>query len=138
MILLEFGNKIVAETLRDRLNACVQRAPFRPKWAQEGGKGKRGANRALMRQMCREGKPESVNVTVADFDGVLFHVSTRPEDKKRIVVSVSTRCFNELKQCNVHDVLARVYGVRGLLCSVMSRAHIWVRPGLCGGARRGL
>lgn len=34
-------------------------------------------------------KPESIDVVVADFDGVLFHVSNLYGDKSKIIVSLS-------------------------------------------------
>ena len=36
-------------------------------------------------------KPESVDVTVADFDGVLFHISNLNGDKTKVRVSISER-----------------------------------------------
>jgi actin related protein 2/3 complex subunit 2 len=82
MILLEFGNKIIVNTLTARFNP--------------------------------DNKPESVDITVADFDGVLFHVSTLDGNKGRIVVSISMKCFRELQEYGVDDVLKRIYG--DLIC----------------------
>jgi len=55
-------------------------------------------------------RPEAVDVTCADFDGVTFHVSTDADDKNVLLVSVSTRCFQELEKYGVKDRLKKVYG----------------------------
>lgn len=33
-------------------------------------------------------KPESIDVTVADFDGALFHISNKNNDKTKVRVSI--------------------------------------------------
>jgi len=33
-------------------------------------------------------KPDAVNVTVADFDGVLYHISNPDGDKSKLMVSI--------------------------------------------------
>eukprot|EP00732_Lithocolla_globosa_P004335 Lithocolla_globosa_v1_NODE_3957_length_1543_cov_182.641129.p1 type:complete len:299 gc:universal NODE_3957_length_1543_cov_182.641129:552-1448(+) len=76
MILLEFGNVIVRETLQQRFTAE---------------------------------KPESIELKVADFDGVLYHLST-PEAKTTIVCSISWKCFGELKSFGCEEVLNKEYG----------------------------
>lgn len=40
--------------------------------------------------LCRQ-KPESIDVTVADFDGVLFHISNLNGDKTKVRVSIYYR-----------------------------------------------
>lgn len=85
MILLEFQNRIIAETLKSRLAGVDE-----------------------------DGNPKDrlkVDVTVADFDGILYHVSN-PDgtDMNKVRVSISMPFFHELEQHNVHEVLSREYG----------------------------
>jgi len=54
-------------------------------------------------------KPESLEITIADFDGVLFHIST-PDAKTQIRLSLSWPCYKELKACGVENILKREYG----------------------------
>jgi actin related protein 2/3 complex subunit 2 len=56
MILLEFRNKIIEEVLLQRFKSAAG------------------------------GKPEGVDITVADFDGVLFHITNPGGDKNKIMV----------------------------------------------------
>lgn len=53
--------------------------------------------------------PVSIDQTVSDFDGVLFHIST-PETKTKIQVSILLRCYEDLVKYGAHDVLQREYG----------------------------
>ncbi|RWS11217.1 putative actin-related protein 2/3 complex subunit 2-like protein [Dinothrombium tinctorium] len=55
-------------------------------------------------------KLESVNVTVADFDGVLFHVSNLNGDKTKILVSISLKFYKDLQEHGADDLLKRYYG----------------------------
>jgi len=47
---------------------------------------------------------------VSDFDGVKFHISTLPESKSKIVLSIQIRCFKDLVKYGAQQVLAREYG----------------------------
>lgn len=51
----------------------------------------------------------SIDQTVSDFDGVLFHIST-PETKTKIQVSIQIRCFKDLVKYGAEQVLQREYG----------------------------
>lgn len=51
----------------------------------------------------------SIDQTVSDFDGVLFHIST-PESKTKIQVSIQIRCFKDLVKYGAEQVLQREYG----------------------------
>ncbi|KAJ9150587.1 Arp2/3 complex 34 kDa subunit [Coniochaeta hoffmannii] len=53
--------------------------------------------------------PVSIDQTVSDFDGVIFHIST-PETKTKILVSIQIRCFGDLVRYGAEDVLRREYG----------------------------
>ena len=46
------------------------------------------------------GKPESIDITVADFDGVMFHISNPDGDKGKIRISASLKFYSDLQQ---HD-----------------------------------
>jgi len=81
MILLEVNNRIVEETLTVKIK------------------------NALSGQ-----KPESVLVTVADFDGVLYRISNPKDDKFKVNVSISLKFYKELQQHGADKVLQREYG----------------------------
>ncbi|KAL2138724.1 hypothetical protein VTI28DRAFT_6329 [Corynascus sepedonium] len=53
--------------------------------------------------------PVSIDQTVSDFDGVIFHIST-PETKTKIQVSIQIRCFQDLLRYGAEEVLNREYG----------------------------
>lgn len=81
MILLEFYNRIVADTLRGRLQSFQE-----------------------------TGKADGLDVKIADFDGVLFHLSNPEGDKTKIMVSVGTKFYHELEPYAVNELMARKYG----------------------------
>lgn len=86
MILLEFHNRIVAETISSRL---------------EGLEDPNNVN----------GDIKAVDITVADFDGVMFHMSNPvPTETNKVLVSIKMSFFHELEDHNVQEVLAREYG----------------------------
>lgn len=81
MILLEIHNRVVEDVLK-------------VKWAElDSGQ-----------------KLESVDVTVADFDGVLFHLTNYQGDKTKICISILLKFFRDLKEHGAEDLLQRVYG----------------------------
>jgi len=84
MILLEINNRVVEDVLR-------------VKWAE----------------LDSNQKLESVDVVVADFDGVLFHISNYEGDRTKIRISILLKFFRDLKEHGAADLLNRVYG--GLL-----------------------
>ena len=43
-------------------------------------------------------KPESIDITVADFDGVLFHISNPDGDKGKIRISASLKFYGDLQK----------------------------------------
>jgi len=81
MILLEYHNKIIEDTILDKLNNPPE-----------------------------DGKWESVEMTIADFDGITFHVFSSAEDKKFLNVSISAKCYSQLKQYGVEEQLKNTYG----------------------------
>ncbi|MEJ1272019.1 actin related protein 2/3 complex subunit 2 [Cricetulus griseus] len=68
-----------------------------------------GARRAS-EQTCGTNKPEAVEVTFADFDGVLYHISNPNGDKTKVMVSISLKFYKELQAHGADELLKRVYG----------------------------
>lgn len=81
MILLEINNRVVEDVLR-------------VKWAE----------------LESNQKLESVDVTVADFDGVLYHLSNYEGDRTKICVSILLKFFRDLKEHGAEDLLKQIYG----------------------------
>eukprot|EP00745_Piridium_sociabile_P022686 TRINITY_DN35404_c0_g1_i2.p1 TRINITY_DN35404_c0_g1~~TRINITY_DN35404_c0_g1_i2.p1 ORF type:complete len:302 (-),score=83.58 TRINITY_DN35404_c0_g1_i2:264-1169(-) len=81
MILLEYKNLIVQETLREKI-----------------------------RNVLDGGKPDNVDVTVADFDGVLYHISNPGGNKSQIMVSVSLKFYKDLQEHGADELIKREYG----------------------------
>ncbi|XP_071441377.1 actin-related protein 2/3 complex subunit 2 [Hetaerina americana] len=81
MILLEINNRIVEETLT-----------LKYKNALAGH------------------KPESIDITIADFDGVLFHLSNPGGDKTKVRISISLQFYKELQEHGADELLKREYG----------------------------
>ncbi|XP_067649765.1 actin-related protein 2/3 complex subunit 2-like [Haliotis asinina] len=81
MILLEISNRIVEETLTTKF-----------------------------RNVLEGGKPDGVDITVADFDGVLYHISNPDGDKSKIMVSISLKFYKDLQEHGADALIKRVYG----------------------------
>lgn len=81
MILLEIKNRIIDDTLRLKFKNALAGA-----------------------------KAETVDVTVADFDGVLFHISNLNGDKTKVRVSISLKFYKELQEHGADELLRREYG----------------------------
>mgnify|MGYP000883620194 CR=1 FL=1 len=81
MILLEINNRVVEDVLR-------------VKWTE----------------LETNQKLESVDVNVADFDGVMFHLSNYEGDKTKIRVSILLKFFRDLQEHGALDLLNRIYG----------------------------
>lgn len=81
MILLEIKNRIIDDILRLKFKNALAGA-----------------------------KPETVDVTVADFDGVLFHISNLNGDKTKVRVSTSLKFYKELQEHGADELLKREYG----------------------------
>jgi len=83
MILLDFHNKIIEDAILERYNN-----PPGP-----------------------DGKWESLETVLADFDGVTFHLFTPDKDHQNLLsISVSIKCWGELKKFGVDDIMKREYG----------------------------
>ncbi|XP_054161070.1 actin-related protein 2/3 complex subunit 2-like [Oppia nitens] len=81
MILLEINNRVVEDILRVKIQ-----------------------------EIESNNKIESVDVTAADFDGVLFHISNINGDKAKIRISISLKFYKELQIHGADDLLRREYG----------------------------
>jgi len=81
MILLEYHNRIVEEAVRTQV--------------QKAASGQ---------------KPDVIDITCADFDGVAFHVSSDAKDANFLTVSISTRCYSSLAKYGVDKRLKAIYG----------------------------
>eukprot|EP00053_Salpingoeca_punica_P004396 m.48931 g.48931 ORF g.48931 m.48931 type:complete len:315 (-) comp12774_c0_seq1:323-1267(-) len=90
MILLEFQNRIIADTINSRL-ATIR------------------ANAEAVTEDDKN-KVETVNVTVADFDGVLYHVSNPEGERSKVIVSIGMKFFFELEPYGVNELMKREYG----------------------------
>ncbi|XP_004537784.1 actin-related protein 2/3 complex subunit 2 [Ceratitis capitata] len=84
MILLEINNRIVEETLLVKFRNALAGA-----------------------------KAESIDVRIADFDGVLFHISNVNSDKTKVRTSISLKFYKQLQEHGADELLKREYG--GLL-----------------------
>jgi len=79
MLLLEYHNKIIEDTLLEKFEVT-------------------------------EGKFDSVEAIIADFDGVTFHLFTDANSKNLLNISVSIKCWRELQKYGVDDIMKRQYG----------------------------
>lgn len=81
MILLEINNRIIEETLLVKY---------------------RNAQAGL--------KPESIDIRIADFDGVLYHISNVNGDKTKVRISISLKFYKQLQEHGADELLKREYG----------------------------
>eukprot|EP01119_Soliformovum_irregulare_P008233 TRINITY_DN21363_c0_g1_i1.p2 TRINITY_DN21363_c0_g1~~TRINITY_DN21363_c0_g1_i1.p2 ORF type:complete len:312 (+),score=90.26 TRINITY_DN21363_c0_g1_i1:78-1013(+) len=57
-----------------------------------------------------DGKFDSVEILLADFDGVTFHVFTDQNSKNILFVSMSMKCYSELRKYGADKVMQDKYG----------------------------
>jgi len=82
MILLEVQNRIIVETLSLKFTNALA-----------------------------GNKPDGVDITVADFDGVIYHISNPDQnDKSKIRVSISLKFYKDLKEHGADELIKREYG----------------------------
>jgi len=81
MILLEINNRIIEDTLTQKFENV------------EAGS-----------------KLDIVDITIADFDGVLYHISNPDGDRSKIRVSISLKFFKDLQEHGADDLIKREYG----------------------------
>ncbi|KAG8805436.1 hypothetical protein FRC19_007885, partial [Serendipita sp. 401] len=70
----------------------------------------------------RFSKPGTIDVQFVDFDGVRFRLWT-PQTKEVIVLSMNIRCWDELVNYGVTDILQREYGSR-LMAQAEADYHV--------------
>ena len=80
MILLEVNNRIVEETLTLKIRNALDGQ-----------------------------KPEAIQITLADFDGVQYRLSNPESDKSKVNISISIKFFQELRSHGAEEVLRRQY-----------------------------
>ncbi|KAL7301691.1 hypothetical protein TKK_0005691 [Trichogramma kaykai] len=81
MILLEINNRIIEEILSNKIKNALAGT-----------------------------KLESTDVMIADFDGVLFHISNLSKDKYKIRISALLKFYKQLQEHGADDLLKREYG----------------------------
>lgn len=64
----------------------------------------------LLEKFNSDGKFESVEAIIADFDAVTFHLFTDANQKNILSISMSIKCYSELKKYGVDDVMKKQYG----------------------------
>ncbi|KAK4467779.1 hypothetical protein MN116_008484 [Schistosoma mekongi] len=55
-------------------------------------------------------KFEKFNQTLADFDGAVYHLRSVPNDRSKILVSITLKFFRELQEHGADELLQREYG----------------------------
>ncbi|XP_066977081.1 actin-related protein 2/3 complex subunit 2 isoform X3 [Macrobrachium rosenbergii] len=63
-----------------------------------------------LRHQFQSNKPESIDVTIADFDSVLYHISNINGDKTKIRVSISLKFYKELQEHGADELIQQEYG----------------------------
>ncbi|XP_064647335.1 actin-related protein 2/3 complex subunit 2-like isoform X2 [Lineus longissimus] len=54
-------------------------------------------------------KPERIDIKVADFDGVLYHIGNPDGDKTKITVSIALKFYKELQAHGADELIKREY-----------------------------
>jgi hypothetical protein len=105
MILLEFQNRIITNLLSERLQqvdeekvrgACTGFPTMRLL------RKARGCAAQPVRPRCAQ--IDAIEVTIADFDGAMYHVSNPGGDKSKIQVSLGIKFYHELVPHGVNEV----------------------------------
>jgi len=81
MILLEVNNRIVEDTLRLRIKNALAGVKLEP-----------------------------LNINLADFDGVLYRISTPNNEKTKVAISISLKFYKELQSHGADELLREIYG----------------------------
>jgi len=80
MILLEFHNKIIFDTILEKYDNA------------------------------KDGKLETIEAIIADFDGVTFHLFNDANNKNLLNISMSVKCYGELRKYGADDIMKQHYG----------------------------
>lgn len=81
MILLDVNNKAIYEALSIRFEAATKNQ-----------------------------KPESTKLIIADFDGVVYHLSNPSDDRTKLCLSILLHFYKDLKEHGADELLKREYG----------------------------
>ena len=55
-------------------------------------------------------KLEPLNINLADFDGVLYRISTPNNEKTKVAISISLKFYKELQSHGADELLRKIYG----------------------------
>ncbi|EDQ89569.1 uncharacterized protein MONBRDRAFT_37027 [Monosiga brevicollis MX1] len=58
----------------------------------------------------QEEKVDPVEVTIADFDGALYHLSNPEGDRNKVQISLGVKFYHELQPHGVNELMKREYG----------------------------
>merc|ERR1712141_530621 len=53
---------------------------------------------------------EPLSIHLADFDGVLYQISTPKDDKTKVIISISLKFYKELQSHGADEMLRKIYG----------------------------
>ena len=81
MILLEVNNRIIEDTLKLRIQNALNGVKLEP-----------------------------LNINLADFDGVLYQISTPKDDKTKLIISISLKFYKDLQSHGADEMLRKIYG----------------------------
>ena len=81
MILLETENRVIEDTLNYKFETAVA-----------------------------GGKQDSIEITVADFDGALYHFSNPNSDKSKLRLSIGLKFYKDLSEHGADELVKREYG----------------------------
>jgi len=55
------------------------------------------------------GRRDALDVTIADFDGVTFHLSSPGNESPEVTISIATKCYNDLKTAGLDAAMNAQY-----------------------------
>eukprot|EP01087_Luapelamoeba_hula_P023017 TRINITY_DN83_c0_g1_i1.p1 TRINITY_DN83_c0_g1~~TRINITY_DN83_c0_g1_i1.p1 ORF type:complete len:312 (-),score=75.39 TRINITY_DN83_c0_g1_i1:33-926(-) len=64
----------------------------------------------IIKQRLDAAKREAIDITVADFDGVTYKISTNPTQRNLMTVSIAWRCIADFRAHNVEQRVRAIYG----------------------------
>jgi len=63
-----------------------------------------------IKQRIESTKREAVDITLADFDGVTYHITTNAQQRNILTISIYWRCIAEFKSFGVDARIKQIYG----------------------------
>lgn len=64
----------------------------------------------IIKQRIESPKREAVDIVIADFDGVQYHITTNPQQRNILTVSIQWRCIADLRQHGAEARVKQIYG----------------------------